>query len=324
MPAGSKLGGSLRPKPEKEKSAETTSRDQGRVLLITDESDVTYRKSLESAGLKIVGVSAGTAALIALRRSRPHIVIANTSSKGLSTDELGRMLGQMQDGVPLILVGFEVSTAKLRQDAILAGAFDYFQIPAEVELLAVRAAQLVKLRQTMDRLHEESDLDHLTGLANRRRFRVALTREVDRWRRYSVPCALLLLDIDHLKAINDNYGHPFGDVAIRHIANTLARVSRDTDTAARLGGEEFALLLAGIDATKAELAARRLLDILNEQTVEGVGKVTVSIGLAACPDHADSERTLYAASDRALYVAKNGGRNQVAVAGLMQENLPGV
>ncbi len=153
---------------------------------------------------------------------------------------------------------------------------------------------------------------------------MALNREIERWRRYSVPCALLLLDIDHLKAINDKYGHPFGDVAIRHIANTLARVSRDTDTAARLGGEEFALLLAGIDATKAELAAGRLLDILNEQSVEGVGKVTVSIGLAACPDHADSERALYAASDRALYVAKNGGRNRVAVAGLMQENLPGV
>ncbi len=133
-----KVGGPLRPKPAKERSAQTTSRDQGRVLLITDESDVPYRKSLESAGLKIVGVSAGTAALIALRRSRPHIVIANTSSKGLSTDELGHMLGQMHDGVPLILVGFEVSTAKLRQEAILAGAFDYFQIPAEVELLAVR------------------------------------------------------------------------------------------------------------------------------------------------------------------------------------------
>jgi diguanylate cyclase (GGDEF)-like protein len=126
-----------------------------------------------------------------------------------------------------------------------------------------------------------------------------------------------------MKAINDKYGHPFGDVVIRSIANTLARVSRDNDSAARLGGEEFALLFAGIDATKAKLAASRLLGILNEQLVEGV-KVTVSIGLAACPEHANSERTLYAASDRALYVAKNNGRNQVAVAELMQKKLPGV
>ena len=162
----------------------------------------------------------------------------------------------------------------------------------------------------------------MTGLANRRRFRVALTREVERWRRYGAPCALLLLDIDHMKKINDTYGHPFGDVVIRNVAQTLTEVSRDTDTAARLGGEEFALLLAGIDSAKAELAARRLLAILSEQSIEEVGNVTVSIGLAACPTHANSERMLYAASDAALYVAKNEGRNRVAVAQLLQPNLP--
>jgi diguanylate cyclase (GGDEF)-like protein len=314
----------LKAKAQKEKPADGTSRDHGRVLLITDESDVPYRESLESTGLKIVDLSAGAAALISLRCSRPHIVIANTSARGLSVQELGRMLAQTQDGVPLILVGSETATVKLRQEYISAGAFDYFQIPGEVELLSLRATQLVKLRQTMDRLREEADFDHLTGLANRRRFRVALTRELERWRRYRVPCALLLLDIDYMKAINDKYGHPFGDAVIRHVADTLAQVSRDNDTPARLGGEEFALLLAGIDAVKAEAAAGRLLDILSEQRVEGVENITVSIGLAACPAHADSERTLYAASDRALYVAKNGGRNRVAVAPLVQENLPGV
>jgi diguanylate cyclase (GGDEF)-like protein len=226
--------------------------------------------------------------------------------------------------VPLILVGYESSTLKLRQEAISVGAFDYFEIPAEAELLALRVTQLVQLRQTMEGLRQQADLDQLTGLANRRRFRVALTREVERWRRYGVPCALLLLDIDYMKAINDKYGHPFGDVVIRSIANTLAKVSRDNDTAARLGGEEFALLLAGVGAAKAELAAMRLLAIFNEQSVEGVENITVSIGLAACPAHANSERTLYAASDRALYVAKNNGRNQVAVAPLMQDKLPGV
>ena len=234
------------------------------------------------------------------------------------------MLSQSQDGVPLILMGAEAATMKRRQDAMLAGASDYFQIPAEIELLALRARQLVTMRQTMDQLRGEADLDYLTGLANRRRFRVALSREVERWRRYGVPCALLLLDIDHMKSINDTYGHPSGDVVIREIAETLSKVSRDNDTAARLGGEEFALLFAGIGAKKAELAARRLLEILAEQEIEGVGNVTVSIGVAACPEHANSERTLYSASDGALYVAKNGGRNRVAVAPLMQGTLPGV
>ena len=229
------------------------------------------------------------------------------------------MLGQSLDGTPLIIVGAEASTLERRQAALSAGAFDFFQIPGELELLALRANQLVKLRLTIERLRVEADLDQLTGLANRRRFRVALTGEVERWRRYGVPCALLLLDIDHMKAINDKYGHPLGDVVIREIAGILAKVSRDNDTAARLGGEEFALLFAGIDGTKAEAAAKRLLSILAEQQIEGVGNISVSIGVAACPAHADSERTLYEASDRALYVAKNGGRGRVAVAPLMPE-----
>ena len=151
-------------------------------------------------------------------------------------------------------------------------------------------------------------------LANRRRFRVALSREVERWRRYQTPCALLLLDIDFMKAINDTHGHPAGDLVIRELGNILIKVSRETDTAARLGGEEFALLFPGIDERKALSAANRLRAIIAEQQIEGVGSITVSIGVAACPAHANSERTLYAASDGALYVAKQEGRNRVAVA----------
>lgn len=127
-----------------------------------------------------------------------------------------------------------------------------------------------------------------------------------------------------MKAINDNYGHPVGDIVIREIASTLTRVSRDNDTAARLGGEEFALLLAGIEGTKAEFAAKRLLDTLAAQEVEGVGGISVSIGVASCPDHADSERTLYTACDQALYVAKNEGRKRVAVAPLLDKRVKSV
>lgn len=304
----------LKVKSQRDKSSDRPSRDQRRVLLITDESLVSFRAALEAAGLHVVGVRSAIAAPISLRRSRPQIVIANIPIKGMSTQELARMLGQSQDGVPLILVGDEAATLERRQEAMSAGAFDYFQIPAEVELLILTATRLVTLRQTMDRLRGEADLDHLTGLANRRRFRVALSREVERWRRYGAPCALLLLDIDYMKSVNDRHGHPAGDLVIREIANTLIGVSRDNDTAARLGGEEFALLFAGIDDTKAELAANRLRAILAEQPIEGVGNITVSIGVAACPAHANSERTLYAASDGALYVAKNEGRNRVRVA----------
>jgi diguanylate cyclase (GGDEF)-like protein len=212
----------------------------------------------------------------------------------------------------------------MRRAAMLEGAFDYFSLPEEVELLIERTQQLVLLRQKIDRLRADADLDSLTGLANRRRFRVALAREVERWRRYRVPCALLMLDIDHLKSVNDKFGHPVGDSVIRQIAQTLKEVSRDNDTAARLGGEEFALLLAGVDLDRAVLAAERLRAVLSSKRVEGVGTVTVSIGVAGCPENATSERALYSASDEALYVSKNSGRDRVSVAPPLQEKLPGV
>lgn len=292
-----------------------SSRDQGRVLLIADDPSLrVYRASLEGAGFAVVEVAGGAAALVALGRSRPHVVIADASLRGITTAELARMLAHTQDGVPLILVGDQEATSERRGAALALGAFDYFQIPAEISLLLVRAAQLVALRQTMDRLRAEADRDYLTGLANRRRFRTALGHELERWRRYRSPCALLLADIDFLKRINDAHGHSAGDVVIRHVADALTEHSRDNDTAARLGGEEFALLLAGADSAKAVVAAERLRQSVCAAPIEGIGTVTISIGVAACPSHAQAERTLYAASDAALYRAKSEGRNLVLTA----------
>lgn len=314
----------MKAKPQKEKSAKIGSRDRGRVLIVTDEQDFLDPEPLTAAGLEIVGVCRGAAAPVSLQKFRPHVVIANAAIKGISPEELARILGQTGDGIPLVLVGDKASTLHRRQAALAAGAFDYFQLPSETDLLVLRVAQVVLLRQTMDRLRSEADIDHLTGLANRRRFRVALIGELERWRRYKVPCALLQLDIDYMKQINDRFGHPVGDVVIRQVATTLSAVSRDNDTAARLGGEEFALLLSNITEDKATGAAERLRSLLAEQSFPDVGNISVSIGVAACPAHATSERGLYAASDRALYIAKNQGRNRIAVAPLLQENLPGV
>lgn len=309
---------------QKEKPGKGVSRQRGRVLIVTEEPEFIDPVPLTSAGLEIVGVCRGSAAPVSLQRSRPHAVIASSGLTGISATELARMLGQMEDGIPLVLVGAKASTLSRRQAAMSAGAFDYFQLPAEADLLVLQVEQIVKVRQTMERLRSEADIDHLTGLANRRRFRVALNRELERWRRHKLPCALLLVDIDHMKEINDRYGHPVGDVVIRHVATTISALSRDNDTAARLGGEEFALLLENINEERAIVAAERLRAILAEPSIPDVENITVSIGVAACPAHATSERTIYAASDRALYIAKNEGRNRIAVAPLLQENLPGV
>lgn len=309
---------------EKRNSAKTNERARGRVLLISDDNQTAFVEAIAERGINVVGVANGAAAMVSLQRSRPHLVVANPAARNLRIRELARMLAQSDDGIPLVLAGSQPATVEIRHAALLEGAFDYFELPLEFDLLVERTRQLVALRQKIDDLRSDADLDSLTGLANRRRFRVALAREVERWRRYRVPCSLLMLDIDHLKRINDQFGHPAGDAVIRQIAQTLKEVSRDNDTAARLGGEEFALLLAGVDVEKAAAAAERLRAVLGSRGIEEVGTVTVSIGVASCPESATSERMLYTASDRALYVSKNSGRDRVSVAPLLQEKLPGV
>jgi diguanylate cyclase (GGDEF)-like protein len=285
-------------------------RDQGRILLVTDESaQPAHRAALERAGFAVVGVAGGAAAIVSLARTRPHVVVASATLKGITAAELARTLARSAESVPLVLVGGAPATAQARQSAMEAGAFDYFQVPAETALLVARSAQLVEVGLTVDRLRAEADRDYLTGLANRRRFRAALGRELERWRRYRVPCALLLADIDLLKRINDAHGHSAGDTAIRHVAGVLREHSRDNDTAARLGGEEFALLLAGATEASAVAAAERLRLSVSAASLDGIGTVTISVGVAACPVQADAERAIYAAADAALYRAKSQGRD---------------
>src|SRR5205085_5248210 len=294
----------MTPRAQKEPITKPSDRTRGRVLLIAKDNRSQFVDVFSARGIDVFGVSNGTAAIVSLTRTRPHLVIADASTRGLRIKELAKMLAQSEDGIPLLLAGAQPSTVELRCAVITEGAFDYFALPAELDLLIERTQQLVLLRQKIDRLRADADLDSLTGLANRRRFRAALSREVERWRRYGTPCALLMLDIDHLKSINDKFGHPAGDLVIRQIAQTLKEVSRDNDTAARLGGEEFALLLANVGLEKAGAAAERLRAALGAKRVDGVGTVTVSIGVAGCPESATSERALYSASDRALYVSK--------------------
>ena len=291
------------------------SREQGRVLLVTDDPAVgAYREPLEGAGFNVVAVARGTQALVEIGRSRPHLVVADAGLRGVTADELARKLSAGAENLPLVQVGRAEASVARRAEALALGAFDYFQLPGELPLLLARVAQLTRLRQTMDRLRSEADRDYLTGLANRRRFRNALGQELERWRRYHLPCALLLVDIDFMKAINDTHGHTAGDKVIRRVADALTEFSRDNDTAARLGGEEFALLLAGADDAKALAAAERLRAAVSGDEVDGVGTATVSIGVAACPAHAQSERALYDAADAALYRAKREGRNRAALA----------
>ncbi len=167
-------------------------------------------------------------------------------------------------------------------------------------------------------LHQERErqavTDGLTGVANRRKFTETLNREFERARRYEQPLSLVVIDLDHLKKINDTFGHQIGDEAIRVIGATLRQSSRSVDLPARYGGEEFCLLLPNTDLVMAHEMAERVRRLINDVEIEGIGKITASLGVANYPLHADDPELLFQRADEALYAAKQGGRNQVVVA----------
>jgi len=157
--------------------------------------------------------------------------------------------------------------------------------------------------------------DGMTKAYNRRYFLDRLDAEYRFSTRHDQPLALLLLDIDHFKKINDTYGHLAGDEALSRFATAIKAEKRNEDVFARYGGEEFAVICRSISLEGARIFAERLRAAVEKMTIEHDGKtfsMTVSIGIAAIPDHGfrDSVELLDAA-DRALYAAKHGGRNRV-------------
>jgi len=148
---------------------EKKTRSRGRVLLVSDHEQPALVEMLQSRGIDVVGVSTGTAAIVSLQRSRPHLVVANPLATGLSVSELAKMLEQSDNGVPLVLAGTIPANHTNRLAALREGAFDYFELPAEMDLLVERSEQLIAMRQKIEKLRADADLDALTGLANRRR-----------------------------------------------------------------------------------------------------------------------------------------------------------
>jgi len=194
--------------------------------------------------------------------------------------------------------------------------FGHFDGPL-IEFLGDVAQQLalgVENARLFAALSQMASTDELTQLANRRRFTEALRRELGRARRTGLPLSLVLIDVDHLKKVNDTFGHPAGDAAIRHVAAALKEGRRDTDVVARFGGEEFALLLPGTDHLGAVKAAERVRARLSSSVVEAVGQVTASMGVATWPQDGATEERLVWVSDQRLYAAKEQGRNKVCSA----------
>jgi diguanylate cyclase (GGDEF)-like protein len=171
-----------------------------------------------------------------------------------------------------------------------------------------------ELAKEADMLERLACLDGMTGLNNRRHFSALAAMEWSRFKRYGRPLALLMLDIDFFKSINDRYGHDVGDQVIRAVADILQKQKRSSDVVGRMGGEEFALLLPEASVESAAAAAERLRRLVAEYPIV-VGEdripVTLSAGVAACHVGTSGIEQLLKEADIALYEAKRTGRNRV-------------
>jgi diguanylate cyclase (GGDEF)-like protein len=176
---------------------------------------------------------------------------------------------------------------------------------------------LHRVNQThLKELSLQAVTDALTGLYNRRTFEVRLAEEWARAERSDSPLALMITDVDEFKAINDSRGHHFGDVALKEYARVIRETCRVQDTAYRIGGDEFALILPETDAPGAEVVAERIRLGVARSSVLGSNRdipVTVSLGVSAAPDLASDSQTLFLQADAALYQVKHRGRDGVRV-----------
>lgn len=214
---------------------------------------------------------------------------------------------------PIVFLTAE-SSERVDIEAMNAGALDYL-VKGEISASSLERSlrYALKLGDTLEALRRLATRDQLTGLLNRREFDRILGEETERSMRFGHPFALVLVDIDHFKSINDQHGHPVGDAVLREVARRLGGIVRSVDRVARFGGEEFALVLMEADSAAAIDTARRACVAIEREPVvvrETLPlNVTVSAGAASMPRDARTIDDLVSAADKALYAAKAGGRN---------------
>lgn len=207
----------------------------------------------------------------------------------------------------------QVAGGDLEQNVPLSGGGEV------AELTGVFNDMVRRLREGRTELERLSVTDELTGLSNRRHLDNELERELPRHERYKRELAVLMLDVDRFKVLNDTHGHPAGDAVLRQLADVLKECTRKGDTISRFGGEEFVVILPETPRDGAQLLAERIRSATEAKkfVIDEAGTtvaVTVSVGVSFFPKHGKDADALIAAADEALYRSKTGGRNRVTSA----------
>ncbi len=315
-------------------------RRKGLRILAVDDDSVSLRllaHHLTRDGHTVTNAGDGREALLRALQANPQMVITDWMMPEMDGIELCKALRRSNESrgmYILLLTGREDEDRVV--EAFDAGADDYVNKPfnAKILLARVRAGQrMIELREQVEadrreRLRQVSQLavlnrrleamamtDILTRLPNRRYAMERLEQEIASARRSSAPLCVIMLDIDHFKAVNDNHGHDTGDLVLRETAEALRKSLRKGDVPCRLGGEEFIVICPGSDLAGCSLVAERVREAIEQNLIGGgYGKVvTVSLGVATFDPHSSTVDTLLKEADRRVYLAKSLGRNQVCL-----------
>lgn len=304
-----------------------------KILLVEDNKAQAkvIKDYLQKSGYDVTWVMDGKSAIKTAATNVHDVVLLDLVLPDMSGTQICRWLRQNHDtrGLPIIMLTAKDSLSE-KVAGLEAGADDYLLKPyKEVELnariyacLRTKALQddlSQKNRQLEDLLKEVKKLaimDHLTDLYNRRYFETILTREFKKLLRYGFSLSCILLDIDHFKKINDDYGHRAGDSVLKELAEILMNSVRDVDTVARWGGEEFSVLLPQSSTEDAQHVAYRILKAVSDHDFADMPErqLTVSIGVVTANDESmDSAEKIVNSADSAMYRAKSKGRNRIEI-----------
>lgn len=260
----------------------------------------------------------------------PHLVEAIDSNTIYQSTNIYEIIKEVVPKAPDVLINGIVSHSKAKSYIMVPLAYKNAHFgclvlfssreqatESELKFLNLFARQIelaITIADLFQVVKEQAITDAMTTLYNRRHFEECLMKEVVRAKRQGQKFTVIGIDLDHLKKINDIYGHNYGDTAIKTIAEVMKNSCRSIDIAARMGGEEFNVILPGVDSNGGMIFAERIRKTISSIELEKIGKITASIGVATYMEHSEDVYELLELVDHAMYESKRNGRNRVTLA----------